>query len=58
MVFYMFLGLVAIVIVRQLARSRVMRAWLRGRSSDPSASAKLRSDESQRRNSWTDDGFV
>jgi hypothetical protein len=59
MAFYTLLTIAVLFVVWRLAKSRVMRAWLQGRSGDPSQSnvrrneiyrtATLRQDEATRR---------
>jgi len=41
-----------------LARSSVMKAWLRGRGSDPSSSGIDRMNEAGRDATWRDDGTI
>ncbi len=55
MVFYIFVGLVVVVLGWLLARSGVMRAWVRGRSSDPYGAA-TRDQEAFGGATWRDDG--
>ena len=45
MAFYILVSIAVVLGVWMLARSRVLRAWLRGRGSDPSASATARDND-------------
>ncbi len=58
MVFYIFVAVMVVLLGWALMRSRVMRSWLSGRSSDPFASGSSRDHLSNRgfEPSWNDDG--
>jgi hypothetical protein len=56
MVFYIFTGLVVVAVGWMVARSGVMRAWIRGHGHDPSSAGNIRQDEIGRTATWNDDG--
>jgi hypothetical protein len=56
MAFYILVSIGALFGVWRLSRSRVMRAWLSGHSSDPSRSAVDRVEEATRGATYRDDG--
>jgi hypothetical protein len=56
--FYILVGLVVVLLGWILARSPVMKAWLRGRGSDPSSSGIDRMNEAGRDATWRDDGTI
>lgn len=55
MAFYILLTIAMLFGAWRLAKSRVMRAWLQGRSDDPSHSNVSRLDEMYRTATWRQD---